>query len=128
MGRRTTVFAVCLIMALVPLRSRAGSESSVAQQILKATGVQGGVIVHVGCGDGKLTAALAANDRYRVHGLDDDEKNVAAARAHIQSLNQYGQVSVEKWSGSELPYIDNCVNLIVAEEPSDVSKEELLRV
>ena len=33
-----------------------------AQQILQDTGIQGGLIVHLGCGDGKLTAALHAND------------------------------------------------------------------
>lgn len=34
------------------------SEKSSAREILDATGVKGGLIVHVGCGDGKLTAAL----------------------------------------------------------------------
>jgi len=31
-----------------------------AKQILNATNVKGGLIVHIGCGDGKLTAALRA--------------------------------------------------------------------
>lgn len=29
-----------------------------AQQILATTGIRGGLIVHVGCGDGRLTVAL----------------------------------------------------------------------
>lgn len=37
--------------------------------ILKVTDVKGGLIVHVGCGDGKLTAALHASDAYLVHPL-----------------------------------------------------------
>ena len=56
-----------------------------AIRILK-TDVQGGLVVHVGCGDGKLTTALLVNDRYLVHGLDADPANVAKARAHIRSL------------------------------------------
>lgn len=36
----------------------AGKEQ--VQQILKETGVTDGLVVHVGCGDGRLTAALFA--------------------------------------------------------------------
>jgi len=99
-----------------------------AREILDATGVAGGVIVHVGCGEGKLTAALAANDSYLVHGLDADASNVAAAREHIQSLRLCGKVSVEQWSAAGLPYVDNFVNLLVVEKTGCVPKEELLRV
>ena len=78
-----------------------------------AAGIQGGVIVHVGCGDGRLTAALHANDSYLVHGLDADAKNVETARKHIQTLGLYGPVSVAQWDGQRLPYIENFVNLFV---------------
>ena len=63
-----------------------------AQRILEATGVKGGLIVHLGCGDGTLTAALRANDRYLVHGLDTDAERAAKAREHIRSLGLYGPV------------------------------------
>ena len=36
-------------------------QRALAQQILEATGVQGGLIVHLGCADGRLTAALRAS-------------------------------------------------------------------
>ena len=85
-------------------------------------------MVHVGCGDGKLTAALRAGDGYLVQGLDADAKNVAAARQYVQSLGLYGKVSVEQWSGERLPYADNLVNLIVVSDPATVAKDELLRV
>ena len=39
------------------------------KNILKATGVKGGLVVHIGCGDGRMTASLYANERYLVHGL-----------------------------------------------------------
>ena len=85
-------------------------------------------MVQLGCGDGKLTAALHANDSFIVHGLDADAAKVAAARDHIQSLGLYGKVSVEQWSGPHLPYADNLVNLVVAENLSSVPMEEVLRV
>ncbi|MBM4082580.1 MAG: class I SAM-dependent methyltransferase, partial [Planctomycetes bacterium] len=104
-----------------------------AQRILDAAGVKGGLIVHLGCGDGKLTAALRASNSFLVHGLDADAKNVEAARKHIQSLGLCGQVSVERWTGQRLPYADNLVNLLVCESVSAtggerVSESEVLRV
>jgi len=90
-------------------------ERAMPRQILDATGVQGGLIVHLGCGDGNLTAGLRASDSYLVHGLDSEANSVAAARKHIQSLGLYGNVSAEHWTGPHLPYIDNLVNLVVAE-------------
>jgi outer membrane protein assembly factor BamB/SAM-dependent methyltransferase len=99
-----------------------------AQEILDATGVKGGLIVHLGCGDGELTAALHAGDNCTVQGLDPDAKNVAAARKHIQSLGLYGKVSAEPLSGKRLPYVDNLATLVVAENLGNVPMEEVLRV
>ncbi|UCC98978.1 MAG: PQQ-binding-like beta-propeller repeat protein [Phycisphaerales bacterium] len=105
-----------------------GSPQEQATQILNDAGIKGGLIVHVGCGDGKLTAALYANDSYLVHGMDTDARNVEQAREHIRSLNLYGKVSVDHWSGRHLPYIDNLVNLVVSENIGDIPIEELVRV
>ena len=106
----------------------ADSQAQLASQIVEAAGLQGGLVVHVGCGDGKLAAALRRGDAYLVHGLDRDTENVQAAREHIQSVGQYGKVSVDRLSGNRLPYIDNLVNLIVASGDCRVAKEEMLRV
>jgi arylsulfatase A-like enzyme/outer membrane protein assembly factor BamB len=99
-----------------------------AGQILDAAGVAGGLVVHLNCGDGKLTAAMHADDSFAVHGLDADAANVAAARKHIQSRGLYGRVSVEQLSGKRLPYVDNLVNLVVAENLGGVPISEVLRV
>jgi outer membrane protein assembly factor BamB len=102
--------------------------ASDATKLLETAGVKGGLIVHVGCGDGKLTAALRVNDRFIVHGLDSDAKNVDAARKHIRSLGLYGKVSAELWDGKRLPYVDNLVNLIVAGDECRVASDEIMRV
>jgi len=99
-----------------------------AKDILQATGIKGGFVVHLGCGDGKLTAALHANDSYLVQGLDSDPQNVAAARRNIQSLGLYGKVTVDQLRGARLPYIENFVNLVVADKPDGVAMEEVMRV
>jgi outer membrane protein assembly factor BamB len=99
-----------------------------ARAMLNTAGVQGGLIVHLGCGDGKLTAALRANDGCLVHGLDAEASNVEAARQHIASLGLYGKVSVDQLRGDRLPYIDNLVNLIVVNQRGGITDAELLRV
>ncbi len=98
-----------------------------AEEILRATGFSGGLIVHLGCADGRLTADLGADEKYLVHGLDTERENVAAARRHIQSLGTHGRVSVDTFDGRHLPYADNLVNLIVAEDLGGVSEEEVMR-
>ncbi len=105
-----------------------GAERDLARQILEVTGLQGGIIAHLGCGNGKLTAALRVSERYLVHGVDRSEENVRRARSYIQSLGLYGSVSVARFDGKRLPYIDNAVNLVVAEDLGDVPMDELTRV
>jgi len=96
--------------------------------ILEQSGVRGGLVVHVHCGDGRLTAELGKCKGYLVHGLDKDPTNVDRARAHIRSCNAYGRVSIDRFDGTNLPYIDGCVNLLVAETLENVSISEVLRV
>ncbi|MGB2823493.1 MAG: PQQ-binding-like beta-propeller repeat protein, partial [Phycisphaerae bacterium] len=74
------------------------------------------------------TAALRANDSYVVHGLDADAANVRRAREHVRSLGLYGKVSVDRLDGKRLPYVENLVNLVVAEDPGGVPMAELMRV
>ena len=75
------------VAVLAAIGGRAGADDqALARRILDATDVNGGLIVHLPCGDGRLTAALRADDRYLVHGLDPDAANVAKARDHVQSL------------------------------------------
>ena len=120
-----------LFIALAPAAVTAAipdSERQSASQILAATGIKGGLIVHIGCGDGKLTAALQAGDNCTVQGLDPDMKNVETARKHIQSLGLYGPVSVSRLTSNHLPYVDNLVTLLVSEDQGRIPMEEIMRV
>ncbi|MFW6161531.1 MAG: PQQ-binding-like beta-propeller repeat protein [Planctomycetota bacterium] len=99
-----------------------------AQAILDAAGVKGGLIVHLGCGDGTLTAALRADEGYCVHGLDTDPANVQKAREHLRKLGVHGAAAVDTFDGARLPYADNVVNLLVAARLGDVPEAEVLRV
>ena len=106
----------------------ASDHRDLAVRILSDTGVSGGLIVHLGCGDGRLTAALRFNERFLVQGLDADAANIEKARSTIRGLDLYGPVSVGQFEGTHLPYIDNIVNLVVSENLGSVPMEEVLRV
>jgi len=99
-----------------------------AEQILNASGIKGGFVVHIGSGDGRLTAALGESDSFLVHGLDTDADSIKKAREHIRSVGLYGRISVEHWTHKNLPYVDNLVNLVVSENLGDISMAEVLRI
>ncbi len=130
-----------LVLALVPTAAieasdapQRSAESDLAGRILQSTAVKGGLVVHIGCGDGRLTAAFRVADRYLVHGLDSDPQNVRKAREHIRSLGLYGPVSIDRLllhaadGDQRLPYADNLANLVVAEQPLPVPPSEVRRV
>jgi outer membrane protein assembly factor BamB len=126
--RTSLAFILALLATSSLIAAQPFTPKQQAEEILKACDVKGGLIVHIGCGDGKLTAALRADDRYLVHGLDRSEDSVAQARKYIQSLEVYGAVSVEKLGGNGLPYIDNLVNLVVSEDLGTIGMSEVMRV
>jgi outer membrane protein assembly factor BamB len=99
-----------------------------SSQILEDAGIKGGLIVHLGCNDGRLTAALGQKTSYVVQGLEVDEKKVRQARETIRSSGRYGRISVRQWDGQHLPYAENLVKLIVAQDPGEVELEEMMRV
>ncbi|MEI6234347.1 MAG: PQQ-binding-like beta-propeller repeat protein [Planctomycetota bacterium] len=124
LSSRIVALSVILFLHL----SYAAEPDALAKQIFDATNVRGGFVVHVGCGDGRLTKALRRNASYQVQGLDTSPENVAAARAYLTKEGVYGDVCVDRFDGAMLPYIDNLVNLLVVEKGDGVSADEVTRV
>ena len=126
MTKRTVSILAALLIANL---AAAGAETNVARNILQTTGVTGGLVVHVGCGEGRLTALLHAHDGYLVQGLDTDAANVAEARKHINAKGLYGKVTARTFDGRTLPYRDGMVNLVVVlDAQSRVPDAEIMRV
>ena len=96
--------------------------------LLSQSGVKGGIVVHVGCGDGKVTQGLRASDRYQVQGLTQDAAALPGIRETIHQAGKYGPVAVDSWDGKHLPYIENYVNLLVVDGGAAVDKAEIDRV
>ena len=122
--RKTALMSIPLYLAVLSM----GMARPSAHELLQASGISGGIAVHIGCNDGRLTAALHSSDSLLVHGLDTDAGDVRKAKLHIDSLGLYGRVWAEKYDGKNLPHGDNLVNLIVLEDAAQLAAEEIVRV
>ena len=118
-----------VLLLLMPCAATSDAAESMAERILAHSGVHGGLIVHLNCGDGQLTATMGAEDHYVVQGLEADREQVEQARRHVRKSGAYGRVSIRHWNGGDrLPYADHLVNLLVVSGDSPVDRAELLRV
>ncbi len=106
----------------------ADNADTLARRILQETEIKGGLVVHVGCADGRLTAALRSSDSFLVHGLSKMKADMEKARRHIQAMDLHESVTVDTFDGEHLPYTDSVVNLLVVSEKYNISQEEMLRV
>jgi len=105
---------LALTLCMLTSASFAGSD------IVKTSGIRGGLLVHLGPIDGLQTDA-----KFVVHGLYRTRKQADQAR---EKIDRYGAVSAQCWPRSYLPYADNIVNLLIAEDLGDIPPEEVTRV
>ncbi|MDP6524889.1 MAG: PQQ-binding-like beta-propeller repeat protein [Kiritimatiellia bacterium] len=116
-----SLVAVFCMLALI-------GQTADSAALLKASGVKGGLIVQIGVDDPASLAGIAEAGPYLVHGLDTDAKKVEAARSALLKLGLYGKVTVAKFNGKALPYVDNFVNLVVTSDKGEVTSGEIERV
>ena len=119
---------ICFVLLFFVHTVFAAESETMADKIFSQTKVQGGFVVHLGCGDGTLTTTLRQSEAFQVHGLTRSLADLNAARQHVLKSGNYGDVAVDLLTGDQLPYVDNLVNLLVVEEESGISSEEMQRV
>jgi outer membrane protein assembly factor BamB len=103
------------------------AEAVTADEVLRETGFQGGLIVHVGCRDGRLTAGLV-RDGAVVFGLDAERANVEAARARFVREGVNGRGTAELLRRGGIPLVDGTAALVVVEDSASVPMPEVMRV
>ena len=96
--------------------------------ILEDVDFSGGLVVHLGAENPLGTLALRSRFATQIHVLVNKVEDVDDFRSAVDEREVYGEVSVDRFAGAELPYVDNLVNLLVADELGDVPLEEVLRV
>ena len=99
-----------------------------AETILEESGIRGGLVLHLGCGGGELTGALGGSERYQVHGLAVTVEDLAAARQRLTAAGVYGRISADRLESANLPFVDNLINLVVADDLAGVPMAEIQRV
>lgn len=114
--------ALCFAMAT------AKAASPTVDAVLKETGVRGGFAVVLGGTDGELAAGLKQAGSFQVQVLSRDAATVQHIRQSLQQKAIYGDAASDLLQGDALPYIDNLVNLLVVEDSSGISAEEIDRV
>lgn len=131
-----TRLLVSVLLVLVPMVQgplNAGEAAGTAGEILELSGAKAGLCVHLECSDGRLVTEIARTGRFLVHGLTSDAATLDAIRKRFAEEGIGGVAGVEALPLKRLPYADNLVNLLVAEDlPGLVEKglgpEEILRV
>jgi hypothetical protein len=100
-----------------------------AKRLLEQSHTTGGLVVHVGAGDGALAADIAAaRASLIVQVLDDDAAAVTQARVKFRESAAASRLSAEVWTRKDLPHAENLVNLLLLDDGAQVSKEEAMRV
>ena len=129
------IIGVCLLALLALSMSACRSSPSSlegapdsARALVEASGIKGGLVVVIGCDDPALLADLRGAGPYLVNGLDRDPEKVAAARTNLREKKLYGPVAVSQLRGTQLPYVDNLVNLVVSKNLGSVAMAEVMRV
>lgn len=109
----------------IPTTAHAGDS---ADAILKASGINGGLILHIGCDDTSFAAAFRKDERFVVQCLTTSQDAAEQAREALLSQGLYGPVSVALFDGERLPYPDNLVNLIVVRSRMRKAHAEIERI
>ncbi len=117
-----------LVCTFVLVSVATSSFGQSAREMAASSGVQGGLVVHMGSGGGSFATDLLANSSFVVHGLCGDRRDTEEARKSIKRQGLYGRMSVQYWNKDYLPYSDNLVNLLVAEDLGNVPMTEVMRV
>jgi len=119
--RWTRPFALLLCLLAAALTARGDTD-----EVARLAKAHPGLHVLLGS-DADLAAALAGSERSVVHCLSPTSKDAEKLRAAIRSKKPAGRVYVEHLDSARLPYANNLVNLLVAEDLGDVKIGEVMR-
>jgi outer membrane protein assembly factor BamB len=102
-----------------------------AEEILRTSGVEAGLCVHLAgddAGAAALSAGLAKTGRFVVHHVARADAAVSAALKAAQEAGVCGPMTAERWTRGELPHADRLVNLLIVQSGAGVGDAELRRV
>ncbi|MEZ6114234.1 MAG: hypothetical protein R3C99_24960 [Pirellulaceae bacterium] len=96
----------------------AATPAEEARFLLEQSGITGGFVVHLGCGNGEATVACLPTTAPSARAIVRRRAEVAEARERLTEQGSYGPVAVDTFDSRTLPAIDNLVNLVVVDGES----------
>jgi outer membrane protein assembly factor BamB len=112
----------CFVLLLLAGTVAKGAEP--VPEVLRQSGVKGGIAVWIGCSQHDEMAALARRGQFLVQAFSDAPDALRDAR----SKDLGPRVWVSGFDGLNIPFADNTVNLIVAQANAKVPMPEIMRV
>jgi outer membrane protein assembly factor BamB len=98
-----------------PAEEADDAAAQAADAILKAAGTQAGYCLDLGCGDGRLTMALAKRSKLQIYAVDPDPAKVNALRQRLDAAGWYGvRATVHQAPLEKVPYPRWFADLIVS--------------
>jgi len=132
------IFFIFGIVLVQNLNTRANNTieaaaSGTANVLVRSSNMPGGICVVLGRADADLALSISEYGHFTVHALYHDINLLDKARKNIDRQGLYGKVSADFGQYSKLPYAENLVNIIVADnyrmlEARGLSAKELFRV
>ncbi len=122
---------LCLAVGCVLAFSTMACADAPAREMVRQTGLTGGLIVQLGCDTAVEVTRLGQLRRcgsFLVQGLDTDPATVAKLCVNFARQYRDGTVTTGTFDGTHLPYVDNLVNLLVAESLGPCPMSEVMRV
>ena len=99
--------------------------SSAVNEIVQRTGITEGFCVHLECGDGSSTLALAQGTKLKIYATDPDPANVQKARERLDLARMYGtRVTVHQCEAADVPYADYCADLVISGRSLKASRDD----
>ena len=114
-------------IGLLAMLASQSAWSTEAARFLKEAGLQRGVCVQIGGGDGRATIELSQSGKNIVHRLEHDPKQLQSVRDMVRKQGLYGRIAVVHWTGKKLPYADNLINFILADTANGIPDSEIIR-
>jgi outer membrane protein assembly factor BamB len=91
-------------------------------------GLAGGLVVCVGVDAAEQVANDWKTESYVFQCLEEDATQISNLREKAQAAGVHGRVTVKRWGGGALPYVDGLVNLLVLGDEVVVDNKEIARV
>jgi outer membrane protein assembly factor BamB len=89
--------------------------SKTANTLMQSIDIPGGICVVLGRSDAELALSISEHGSFTVQALYNIKNHLEKARNQIERHGVYGKVSADVGSYSKLPYTENLINIIVAD-------------